>query len=1597
MSMDYFRRPVLAGNTLIRTQNATIRGSVRRSDADGFSTTPYFPSLSGKSLFIKIESTTYGVTFASDAFAAALAAINAVIGGHGAGIANGEASDSDGTITIKSTSTDGSGNPLRTAGSVEITAGNAAAILGFDFTFHSVKALGGEVVSTPEGRIGNPFRTAFIGRGENVNADSVNRGMAMLASNMDVLYAGYNREDAMLRKVDTFTENGSYITIGAGLSVPIGFGVLSGTSNATDLSPFFQIVDMNTKQPYASRVVGVVKGTPVGVYPSGWPYTDQTVWTDNLGYNLLGQQVGKMTSVVAITSIIEGKYVTCAGTPFTHVEVEDFVEISGATNLDEQNNNGHKWVVESVISTSKIAVRPMSKGELAMVGFVPAEVQPNISLASTKQLAQSYGNIMVRTGAYASVPASQPASLNLVVYPEIQSGAPIELWMAQPMCMMDANPYDMQTSAGQPLKLMASDYDLAPNGLLSSPTLGPAGGTTQMVGSFYVRWHGRVIRVGATTTNLPVNPLAISVIYWDSDSCSVKSYLASTSPPVGIPTTLFSGLADPDPATGGAGFPVAYVLSASGTSVLVKPTSKLVNGARSSVSVGHGGDFNSIREAMDFLTVMGLTNSEVSATNGEYSHFEIVLLSDQTITESINVINPSITIRGANSSIRLLPNLAVTTPVFETQGSFTLQDLIVKSSTGKPVLVNSTSSVVSKVTLRNVAVDSTGLSLLKAVAGSSVNLSVLIEDCNLLVTQNVVDVAFGADQVTLSRSTFAYVADAGYTAPAAVDGSSNNLVIRDCNFTNAWATVSNTSPLIAISVFGTLATIENCKFSLGNHPTATPASLFALFGTALVKNCVMNTGNIGTAVRGGSINVTVEDCQFWSSGNGDLTLSGNSFVYAGKCIRNTLRHLDVSSGVNGGNAIALDTGFIADGNTIQGPFTSGVRCVGGASGIRIVNNRFIPTYAGAAAPVVAVSCAGALGTVISNNNIYMNVTDTPMTGIDADASNWSVISNNHIYFSNATAGTFNSFGINIRFTQASVVSGNVIKSFGTQTSYTANITGITMRASLWAAVTGNAIDLVGDATGYHTGIQFGASGQGVTAATVSGNTVQVHGQPFACTMANQTNIIDGNIFESSDSFSLGSGRLTGIVTNNSFRYSGAAASHPVVLGMGTFTGNTFQSVSFSFVGGEFVSFFDSVVFNDNKVRNFALAFGSEIAWAHLHNNQFADGNITDTFSVTGTTYSLFMSGCRAAAGTVTTTNGKLHISDSQFQSLAAVNSATFDSYIWLSDCVVYDAFAVSSNRFKVDGCTIYGGGAVTFNGLSVGGSQIASVTSCMIGGTVSASNSSVFELRSCYLGGDFSLTGSSSDGSIISCLFKNPANINFVGGNGSVLSCIFKGGANISAKLVDACRIAGYLVMSGSNPDMTLSNCYISGQVQFTASVSYPQFNIHGNTIIPGTSTDTGLLFPDFGGSTAGMHISITNNRIRVGAPGALSSISKCHGIYFDGNCEGLTLTGNTIEYTMAFAGAGTGTFTFALLYVVGTTGANNNRNMISSNRMYKRTNFSGGGLTITYHFVWFGQSASGSAIGAGNVLETDGSVPVSAPHDGSQFYAGVATPYTIS
>jgi hypothetical protein len=420
--MDFFRRPQIAGNNLKRTSFATVRSSLRRKDADGSYSAPYYAGVTvGQTLLVTTQAGSYTVTFntvvsAGIDYNQAIADINAAITG-------ASAVDLGGVISISST-TAGS------TGSISITGGSASIALGFDTTMGSISSFGGEVPSSPEGRLGNPFGTALPTSGENFTNELLTRAFGRISSNQDVLYSDLAKEDAILQKIGTVvgSADGKSVTPGSTVKVFNGYApspILTRLSIAEEIAPFILLVDPTTKKPLPNRVVAMVAApAPVG----DPPYLDATTPTD-AGKNLFGLNLTKF-GPVAITSIKNGMLVKCTGAG-TASTVGDVVGITGATNTTQWNHNGTKWAVERIIGADDIVLRPLSKAELTQLGITLTEIHPVVELNHNLSGGQVYGNLTVFTGMY-------NVGVSLIVRPILGVSQSVEVWAAQPLSLRSA-------------------------------------------------------------------------------------------------------------------------------------------------------------------------------------------------------------------------------------------------------------------------------------------------------------------------------------------------------------------------------------------------------------------------------------------------------------------------------------------------------------------------------------------------------------------------------------------------------------------------------------------------------------------------------------------------------------------------------------------------------------------------------------------------------------------------------------------------------------------------------------------------------------------------------------------------------------------------------------------------------------------------------------------------------------------------------------------------------------------------------------------------------------------------------------------------------
>lgn len=630
MSLDYFRRPLLAGKNLPRLASAVIRGSLRRANPGSGVLVPHFDGVvADMTLKVKFED---GVertaTLTGNGFQQILDDINAAITTHG------RAFDSDGCLAIQTLLSGG-------LGSVEITGGTAAALVGFDLKSGvPMRVVGGDLASVSEGRNGSPFGTVFPPKNENLSSDSYRIAMGRIAGNLDLLFSDLSRRQARLSKAGDivlanqaggFAGSPAYglLTLPPGAQVYSGLGHLSRLSSKEDLAPYFLLVDKKTKQPSASRVVAVVKGAVAGTLDGNGvlnPFADATT-SDGNG-NVLGILNPRFSPASGITSIKNGRIIQSAAGTFTKVKVGDWVKIDGiddTINKDPWDNRGLRWVVEEIIGVDgdTIAVRPMSKTELTLAGTTVKDAQPVVELNDQKTGNQVFGTVQAYAGTFIDDP-------KLVVSPPISDD--VELWAAAPMSYRDlAAKEDAYASAVFARMLMRDQSDL-PDSLLTVPTLTMSGTAGQddrtiTVGEFYIRWKGQVIRVAGGAIN--IGPQRANDVWVYLDKKALFPML-STGP--GAATAAFAQL------------PIAYFPP--GAQAVPNYIGRIQETKAQTVYVGEGGQFAKLEDAVEYFNQSSFAG---------VPRYEIVVVSDVTVpVGGITVKRSGLHIRGASRSVKIL-------------------------------------------------------------------------------------------------------------------------------------------------------------------------------------------------------------------------------------------------------------------------------------------------------------------------------------------------------------------------------------------------------------------------------------------------------------------------------------------------------------------------------------------------------------------------------------------------------------------------------------------------------------------------------------------------------------------------------------------------------------------------------------------------------------------------------------------------------------------------------------------------------------------------------------------------------------------------------
>jgi hypothetical protein len=449
---SYFSIGELGGVEVPKQALATVRGSTRRLGPDINSAVPYFASLSAKILNFKINAISHTTTFSSDSFATAIADINASAGAT-------VAYDNDGCLEIRSSLSGPNGR-------VEILdTGTANSIFGFDTKFKTLLSQGGEVPSAPHGRRGNNWGSAVPLVNEDFTTESITRALTRIGTNTDVLHADIRREQPELVPVAfTASVDGKALTINS-LTQRVHTSGLTNASTKEDLAPYFVLIDNTTKQPHPSKVVAVVRGTVSGEPP----YSSATTWSGaGSSGNVLGTTIAKQAGLI-IESITDGRFIKLASalsvTDFA--AVGDIARIFGSTNLDELDNFQGTWIIDEIIDTNRLSVRPMASSQYGETGIAAAQErrQPINYLSGKISGAQSFGTLSIYAG------TAVDNGVSLIVRPPLPAGADVTLWVAAPSDGRYQKGWVSKKSNTAMASAITTDVDHLPNGFLTRPTL----------------------------------------------------------------------------------------------------------------------------------------------------------------------------------------------------------------------------------------------------------------------------------------------------------------------------------------------------------------------------------------------------------------------------------------------------------------------------------------------------------------------------------------------------------------------------------------------------------------------------------------------------------------------------------------------------------------------------------------------------------------------------------------------------------------------------------------------------------------------------------------------------------------------------------------------------------------------------------------------------------------------------------------------------------------------------------------------------------------------------------------------------------------------
>jgi hypothetical protein len=445
-SENNFSAAHLRGKVVVdRNPLATLRAKIKRSEPDGSSAVPYYPSASGKTLritYTKEVSTvvtdfTVNVAISSNSLANIITAINAV------DPTNLQGLDLGGYLGVRNLNL-GKTHRIEINKYTTTPSNDAAPVFGFITTpYPGGTAFVYERASTPGLKQGNPQGTSLIGGNEDFTGSSLNRAFDSLLDmiekgsiDLDAPVIGY--KDVALTFSNQAATGQKYAAIADNtIRVPI----LGVGGSLRPQSRYFKILkDLGSQVPVPSVVPStasngaaspswsypawshsfiydVVYGAPlIDIDISGTPFS---AWGTPDGKTIYHASVPNKDKHASVTiSSIEADVIYCAGAQFQTKKVAkgDPVFLTAAT-LSPFDHTGW-FAVRDVYDEEHIALRPLSPREQTpAAGNKPRSLNPDAA-----------GTLRVAVGFY--IPAGD---LLIVTDGSLPTSAVVRIATAMPL------------------------------------------------------------------------------------------------------------------------------------------------------------------------------------------------------------------------------------------------------------------------------------------------------------------------------------------------------------------------------------------------------------------------------------------------------------------------------------------------------------------------------------------------------------------------------------------------------------------------------------------------------------------------------------------------------------------------------------------------------------------------------------------------------------------------------------------------------------------------------------------------------------------------------------------------------------------------------------------------------------------------------------------------------------------------------------------------------------------------------------------------------------------------------------------------------------